>query len=110
MSSELVTEIFLLKLAPDLKRELPIVTLSGTDKQIASFVMLGDVKLNRKCAKLLMDKIRSEGLLDEFDMLVAIEAKEIVLFDLFDLIRVYFFRKELYRNATWASRKKGTTT
>ena len=74
MSSELIKETFPLKLAPDLKRELPSVTLSGTYKQIASFVMLGHVKLNHKCAKLLIDRIRSEGLLDEFDMLVTIEA------------------------------------
>lgn len=79
MSSKLVKETFLLKLAPDLERELPVVTLSGTDKTIASFVMLGDVELNHKCAKLLMDKIRSKGLLEEFDMLVAIEAKGIAL-------------------------------
>ena len=79
MSSELIKETFLLELAPDLRRELPIVTLSGTDKQIASFVMLGDVELNHKCAKLLIDKIRSKGLLEVFDMLVAIEAKGIAL-------------------------------
>lgn len=79
MSSELIKKTFLLKLAPDLKRELPIVTLSGTDKQVASFVMLGDVELNHKCAKLLVDEIRSKGLLEEFDMLVAIEAKGIAL-------------------------------
>jgi adenine phosphoribosyltransferase len=79
MSSKLVKETFLLKLAPDLERELPIVSLSGTDKTIASFVMLGDVELNYKCAKLLIDKIQSKGLLDAFDMVVAIEAKGIAL-------------------------------
>ncbi|MBW1775628.1 MAG: adenine phosphoribosyltransferase [Deltaproteobacteria bacterium] len=79
MSSKLVKETFLLKLAPDLERELPIVTLSGTNKEIASFVMLGDVELNHKCAKLLIDKIRSKGLLEAFDMVVAIEAKGIAL-------------------------------
>lgn len=79
MSSKLVKETFLLKLAPDLERELPIVTLSGTDKTIASFVMLGDVELNYKCAKLLVDKIQSKNLLDAFDMVVAIEAKGIAL-------------------------------
>ncbi len=79
MSSKLVKETFLLKLAPDLERELPIVTLAGTAKTIASFVMLGDVELNYKCAKLLMDKIQSKGLLGAFDMVVAIEAKGIAL-------------------------------
>jgi adenine phosphoribosyltransferase len=79
MSSKLVKETFLLKLAPDLERELPIVTLPGTDKTIASFVMLGDVELNYKCAKLLIDKIQSKGLLDAFEMVVAIEAKGIAL-------------------------------
>ena len=79
MPSDLIKQTFLLKLAPDFKRELPIITLSGTDKQIASFVMLGDVELNNKCAKLLMNKVRSKGLMDEFDMLVAIEAKGIAL-------------------------------
>ncbi len=64
MTSELIKETFLLKLAPDLERELPIVTLPGTDKKIASFVMLGDVKPNHKRVKLFIDKIRSEGLLD----------------------------------------------
>ena len=48
MSSKLVKEIFLLKLAPDLERQLLIVTVSGTNKEIASFVMLGDVELNHK--------------------------------------------------------------
>ena len=105
MSSELIKKTFLLKLAPDLKRELPIVTLSGTDKQIASFVIPGDVKLNHERVKLLIDKIRSEGLLDEFGMLVAIEAKGIALFD---LKRACFFRDELYRNAILVSRKKAT--
>jgi adenine phosphoribosyltransferase len=79
MASKLVKESFLLKLAPDLERELPIVTLSGTDKTIASFVMLGDVELNNKCAKLLLEKIQSKGLMDAFDMVVAIEAKGIAL-------------------------------
>jgi adenine phosphoribosyltransferase len=79
MTSKLVKETFLLKLAPDLERELPIVTLSGTDKTIASFVMLGDVELNSKCARLLVDNIQSRGLLDAFDIVVAIEAKGIAL-------------------------------
>ncbi len=79
MTSKLVKETFLLKLAPDLERELPIVTLSGTDKTIASFVMLGDVELNHKCAELLVEKIQSKGLMDAFDMVVAIEAKGIAL-------------------------------
>jgi len=79
MKSKLVKETFLLKLAPDLERELPLVTLSGTGHQIASFVMLGDVELNAKCAKLLVDLMKQRGLLDKFDMLVALEAKGIAL-------------------------------
>jgi len=79
MKSKLVKETFLLKLAPDLERELPLVTLTGTDHQIASFVMLGDVELNAKCAKLLVDQMKQRGLLDKFDMLVALEAKGIAL-------------------------------
>jgi adenine phosphoribosyltransferase len=79
MKSKLVKETFLLKLAPDLERELPLVTLSDTDHQIASFVMLGDVELNSKCAKLLVDLMKQRGLLDQFDMLVALEAKGIAL-------------------------------
>ena len=70
---------FLLKLAPDLERELPIITLAGTDQHIASFVMLGDVELNEKCALLLIEEFRSKGLLGRFDMLVALEAKGIAL-------------------------------
>jgi adenine phosphoribosyltransferase len=68
-----------LRLAPNLERELPIVTLAGTNKQIASFVMLGDVELNEKCAQLLVDRFQAEGLLGKFDMLVAVEAKGIAL-------------------------------
>jgi adenine phosphoribosyltransferase len=79
MKSRLVKETFLLKLAPDLERELPLVTLSGTDKRIASFVMLGDVELNAKCAELLIDKMKSRKLLDKFDILVALEAKGIAI-------------------------------
>lgn len=79
MKSRLVKDTFLLKLAPDLERELPLVTLSGTDKQIASFVMLGDVELNTKCAELLVDKMKSRNLLDKFDILVALEAKGIAI-------------------------------
>ena len=72
-------ETFLLRLAPDLERELPIVILKGSKQQIASFVMLGDVELNVRCAQLLVDKFKSEGLLERFDMLAAIEAKGIAL-------------------------------
>ena len=79
MKSRLVKETFLLKLAPDLERELPLVNLSGIDKRIASFVMLGDVELNAKCAKLLVDQMKTRGLLDKFDVLVALEAKGIAL-------------------------------
>jgi adenine phosphoribosyltransferase len=70
---------FLLELAPDLKRELPILTLAGTDHRIASFVMLGDIELNEKCARLLVERFRSDGLLDRFDLITAIEAKGITL-------------------------------
>ncbi len=79
MKSKLVKETFRLKLSPDLERELPLVTLSGTDHQIASFVMLGDVELNAKCAALLVEQMKQRNLLDKFDMLVALEAKGIAL-------------------------------
>ena len=79
MKSKIVKETFTLKLAPDLERELPIITLSGTDKRIASFVMLGDVELNAKCAELIVDQIRSRDLLEKFDILCGIEAKGIAL-------------------------------
>jgi adenine phosphoribosyltransferase len=72
-------EKFLLRIAPDLVRELPVVTHAGTDRRVASFVMLGDVELNEKCAQLLVEKFRSDGLMDKFDMLVALEAKGIAL-------------------------------
>lgn len=68
-----------MQIAPGLERDLPVVTLSGTGKSIASFVMLGDVELNVKCAQLLVERFRTEGLLDKFDMLVALEAKGIAL-------------------------------
>lgn len=79
MKSRHVKETFLLKLSPDLERELPLVTLSGTNKRIALFVMLGDVELNAKCAKLLVEKMKSRNLLDKFDILVALEAKGIAI-------------------------------
>jgi adenine phosphoribosyltransferase len=79
MGSKLVKDTFLLKLGPELERELPLVNLSGSDKRIASFVMLGDVELNSKCAALLVDQIKSLGLLGNFEMLVALEAKGIAL-------------------------------
>jgi len=72
-------ETFLLRLDAGLERELPIVTLAGTNKRIASFVMLGDVELNEKCAQLLVDRFRVARLLEKFDMLVALEAKGIAL-------------------------------
>ena len=72
-------ETFLLEIAPDLVRELPVVTHAGTDRRVASFVMLGDVELNEKCAQLFVDRFRAEGLLEKFDMLVALEAKGIAL-------------------------------
>ena len=72
-------ETFRLQIAPGLERDLPVVTLSGTGKSIASFVMLGDVELNEKCARILVDRFRTQGLLERFDMLVALEAKGIAL-------------------------------
>ncbi len=79
MKKESKRETFTLKLSSDLERDLPVITLPDSHKTIASFVMLGDVELNAKCAKLLLDEIRSRGLLQEFDMLTAIEAKGIAL-------------------------------
>lgn len=72
-------ETFTLRLAPNLERELPIITLQGTSHRIASFVMLGDVELNEKCAQMLVERFRSDRLLERFDLLVAIEAKGITL-------------------------------
>ena len=72
-------ERFRLRLAPDLERELPVITLAGTDRRIASFVMLGDVELNEKCARLIVERFRRDDLLDRFDLLAAIEAKGITL-------------------------------
>ena len=72
-------ETFRLELGPDLSRDLPIITLRGREKKIASFVMLGDVELNKKCAAYLVDKMRDENLLEKFDYLVTLEAKGITL-------------------------------
>jgi len=72
-------ETFILRLAPTLERELPIITLQGTNQRIASFVMLGDVELNERCARLLVERLRADGLLDRFNLLAAIEAKGIAL-------------------------------
>jgi adenine phosphoribosyltransferase len=41
--------------------------------------MLGDVELNEKCARLLIRRLRADGLLARFDLLGAIEAKGITL-------------------------------
>lgn len=72
-------ETFLLELAPDIRRTLPVITLPGSGERIASFVMLGDVGLNDACARLLVERFRKDGLLDRFDTLAAIEAKGITL-------------------------------
>ena len=72
-------ETYTLRLSPTLERELPIITLQGTNQRIASFVMLGDVELNEKCAHLLVERLRGDGLLDRFNLLAAIEAKGIAL-------------------------------
>jgi len=79
MNAQRKRETFNLKLSADLERDLPVIVLPDTKKTIASFVMLGDVELNAKCAKLLLDEIKARGLLGEFDMLTAIEAKGIAL-------------------------------
>jgi adenine phosphoribosyltransferase len=79
MKTHKKNETFSLKLAPDLERNLPIITLSGTDRRIASFVMLGDVELNNKCSRIICEKMLSEQLVDRFDTLVAIEAKGIAI-------------------------------
>lgn len=78
-STDKKRETFLLRLQPGLERELPMVTLAGTTKRVASFVMLGDVELNEKCAGMLVERFKAEGWLERFDMLVALEAKGIAL-------------------------------
>jgi len=72
-------ETFHLELGPELSRELPVIKLRGTEKNIASFVMLGDVDLNKKSALYLVEKMRTENLLGTFDYLVTLEAKGITL-------------------------------
>ena len=72
-------ETFLLELGPDVRRRLPVVTLPGSGQRIASFVMLGDVELNEQCARLLAERLREGNLLNQFDVLAAIEAKGITL-------------------------------
>jgi adenine phosphoribosyltransferase len=79
MTQDTPEETFTLRLAPDLVRELPVVTLAGSGARIASFVMLGDVELNERCARLLVARLESDGLLGRFDLLAAIEAKGITL-------------------------------
>ncbi len=79
MNSEKKEKTHLLHLQPGLERELPMVTLAGTTKRVASFVMLGDVELNVKCAAMLVERFKAERLLEKFDMLVALEAKGIAL-------------------------------
>lgn len=70
---------FRLNLGPDLVRDLPIITLRGRKKKIASFVMLGDVALNKQCAAYLVEKMRENNLIETFDYLVTLEAKGITL-------------------------------
>ena len=72
-------ETFHLELGPDLSRDLPVITLRGTDHKIASFVMLGDVELNKKCAAYLVERMERENLLEKFNYLVTLEAKGITL-------------------------------
>lgn len=73
------TDTFHLELGPNLSRDLPIIKLRGSKQKIASFVMLGDVDLNKKCAACLVDKMREANLLEKFDYLVTLEAKGITL-------------------------------
>ena len=79
MPADRKEEKFLLEIAPGLVRELPVVAHHGTNRRVASFVMLGDVELNEKCAQLLVERFRADRLMDRFDMLVALEAKGIAL-------------------------------
>ncbi len=70
---------FRLELGPGLSRDLPVRTLKGGGDQIASFVMLGDVELNKGCAALLVERMRVQDLLGQFDYIVTLEAKGITL-------------------------------
>lgn len=72
-------ETFRLDLAPDYHIDLPIRTLQGSNHKIASFVMLGDVELNKKCAALLVDTMKNRKLIEKFDYIVTLEAKGITL-------------------------------
>jgi len=72
-------ETFRLEISPGLSRDLPIRSLEGHHQSIASFVMLGDVELNERCASLLVDKLKDQDLLESFDILVTLEAKGITL-------------------------------
>ncbi len=73
------TDTYRLELSPDFSRDLPIIKLRGSEHKIASFVMLGDVELNKKCAAILVDKMKEKNLLEKFDYLVTLEAKGITL-------------------------------
>lgn len=73
------SETFHLELGPGLSRDLPKRTLKGGGHEIASFVMLGDVELNKGCASLLVERMREKDLLREFDYIVTLEAKGITL-------------------------------
>jgi adenine phosphoribosyltransferase len=72
-------ETFRLDLGQGLSRDLPVIRLRGSDKAIASFVMLGDVELNKRCASLLVDRMKKENLLERFNYIVTLEAKGITL-------------------------------
>ena len=74
-------ETYRLSIGGRITRDLPLVTLPGTDLQIASFVMLGDTELNEACAELLQNRIE-ETLKHQdlhFDTIAGSEAKSIAL-------------------------------
>jgi adenine phosphoribosyltransferase len=74
-------QTFPITIGGKISRDLPIVTLPGTDTRIASFVMLGDTELNEVCAELLYGRVRQtlreQG--KSFDLIIGTEAKSIAL-------------------------------
>ena len=79
-------DTYRLELCPDFSRDLPIIKLRGSEHKIASFVMLGDVELNKKCAAILVDKMKEKNLLEKFgDISSIINADEENLKDVLGL-------------------------
>lgn len=72
-------QLFRLELGQGVYRDLPIRILEGSGQKIASFVMLGDVQLNKECASLLVEKMSIDGDIEKFDYIVTLEAKGITL-------------------------------